>query len=218
MRTMIPVLLATVFASCTPPRSDLVPADYRVIGLTFGGPTSITNGRSTTYTATVSIARTAHPERRLTESLRVLVKNDPADEQEIASLPVEWPPFDASPKTVSIALACRKLGPVYGVSGNFGRSEKGGAICAATGGACTSNPAVTYVSFSPAQSTRIPVTCDIPAGAAPAGTRCGGCTGFGQGSCGDGLVCHDDRCEEPCPPGKTIDAGCRCADPPKLAL
>jgi hypothetical protein len=220
MKASTPFLLvlagAAAAAGCNPPRSTLVPVDYRAIGLTFGGPASITDGTSTSYTATVSIERTGNPQRLLTQSLRVLVKNDPLPDEEIARVPIAWPPFDASPKTVSIPISCKKVGASYGVSGNYGSSEKGEPICAA-GVGCAPNPAVTYALFDPIRSSSIAIACAPPSGGSPAGL-CGACTGVGAGSCASSFVCHNGHCEEPCSPSKVIDSGCRCVDPPKIAL
>ncbi len=48
-----------------------------------------------------------------------------------------------------------------------------------------------------------------------ANARCGSCSGALGGSCGAGLVCHNGRCEEPCPPAPIgrIDSMCRCKTP-----
>jgi len=161
------VLAGLTAAGCNPAKSSPLPADYRAIGLTFGGPASIADGASTSYTATVSIARTGHPERDLAQDLRILVKNDSLPDQEIARIPIIWAPLDAASKTVSVPLACKHLAPSYGVAGNYGSSTKGQAICVA-GVGCAPNPAVTYALFEPMRSSSIAIACTAPSGGAPA--------------------------------------------------
>jgi hypothetical protein len=156
------LLALALGAGCRSEASVLAPASHRATALTFGGPSSIANGGATTYTATATIARAGGLQGTEQALLRVMVRNDPGDDQEIARLPLVWLAGDAAPKTVGVELACRAVGPGFGVAGSSGVSPRGARFCPPAGGRCLPNPAVTYAQLDALRSLPIEITCVPP--------------------------------------------------------
>ena len=156
------VVLLTLGAGCRSEASVLAQPSYRATGLTFGGPSSIANGGATTYTVTATIVRSGDMRGSEQQIVRVMVRNDPGADQEIAHVPLVWPPGDSAPKTVGVDLACRAVGPGFGVAGSSGVSPRGARFCPPGGGRCLPNPAVTYAQLGGLRSLPIEITCAPP--------------------------------------------------------
>jgi hypothetical protein len=146
-RRLVACLVALGPAACS--WSDAAVPPSWITSLKLVGPPSIAGGAAGRYTATATIARAANLDVTERRDLRVLVKNDPAGDQEIARVPVAWGPFDSTPKTIPIDIACRRL-------------DKGAAICPPSGARCLPNPAVTYAMLDSFASARVAITCVAP--------------------------------------------------------